>query len=76
MQSSVILTTVSLSTPFDIVFIATTVTLNAVFKLPNSFFKMFAPDIGWRVFMASITGVTLVVIEHMAGDATDRVIAV
>ncbi len=76
MQSSVIFTTVSLSTPFDIVFIATTVTLNAVFKLPNAFFKVFAPNIGWRVLMASITGVPLVVIQYMAGDTTGRVITV
>jgi hypothetical protein len=75
-QPLIILMVATLSTPFDIVLVATAVALNTVFKLANSFFKVLAPDIGWRVLMASVTGVTLVVIEHMAGNTTRCVIAV
>ena len=61
---------------FDVVLVGASVAFHTVVKLANALFNVFAPDIGWRVFMAAITGVPLVVVAHMASGASGCVIAV
>ena len=53
----------------DVMFIGTAVALNTVVKFADAFLDVLAPDIDGRVFMASVAGVTPVVVAHMAGHA-------
>lgn len=49
---------------------------DTVFKIADAFFKMFAPDFGRRVFMASVTRVRRIDIVYMAGDAFGPMVAI
>ena len=60
----------------NVMFVGIAVALDTVVKVTDSFFDMLAPNIRRRVFVATITGVTAVVVAHMAGDAARIVIAV
>ena len=52
----------------NVMFVGIAVALDTVVKVTDSFFDMLAPNIRRRVFVATITCVTAVVVAHMAGD--------
>jgi len=67
---------ISLFATFDVVLVAAAVAVHAVIKLTDALLDMLAPDIGHRMFMASIAGVATVDIAQVAGDATGILVTV
>ena len=59
-----------------VVFVGAAVTLNAIFEIANSFFNMLAANAFGSVLMATVTGVTAVVVAYVAGYAARVVVAV
>ena len=60
----------------DIVFIATSVTPNAIIEIANAFVDMLATDVCQRVLVATVTGVAAVVVAQMTGHTTCVVVAI
>lgn len=60
----------------DVVLIRTAVTLHTIVEIANAFFHVFTPNVGGRVFMATIAGVAAVVVAHVAGNTRGVVVAV
>lgn len=57
-------------------FIGASVTFNAILETADSFLDVLTPNLRWRMFVTAVTGVTTVVVAHMAGRTLGRVIAV
>ena len=57
-----------------VMFISTSVTLNTVVEIADALLDMLPTDTCRRVFVATVAGVTTVVIAHMAGHTTRVVI--
>lgn len=75
-QDLVIVTTMRLTSPADIVLIRATVTFNAVLEVTNTLFNMFPPDLVGRMLMTTIAGIATVIIAFMAGHTFDVVIPI
>ena len=58
----------------NVVFISTSVTLNTVVEMADALPDVLPTDTCRRVFVATVAGVTTVVILHMAGHTTCVVI--
>lgn len=64
-------------TPASLVFTAgTAVALDAILQVDDTFFVVFAPDVGGRVLVTPITGVATVVVADVAGDASGVVVPI
>ena len=57
-------------------FVGTAVTLNAIVKLADAFLYVLAPDVGQRVFVTAIAGVTAVIVASMASGAGNVMVAI
>ena len=57
-------------------FTGTAVTLDAIIEIANAFFDMLTAYVVWRVFVATIAGISLVVVACMASHTTGIVVTI
>ena len=60
----------------DVMFVGTAVAFNTVVKFADAFLDVLAPDVGQRVFMTAIAGVTAVIVASMASRTGNVVVAI
>ena len=65
----------SFSAPANVMLIGTAVAFNAVVEVADAFFDMLAANAGKRIFVTAVTGVTAVIVAHMA-SCTARIVVV
>lgn len=57
----------------DVMFITATMALNTIVEAADAFLDVLVADIGWRVLMASVTGIAAIVVAGVTGH-TARVV--
>jgi hypothetical protein len=67
--------TISFSFAFSM-FTGASVTLNAIIEITNAFFDMFTANVVLSVLMATIAGISLVVVAFMASHTTGIVVTI
>ncbi len=60
----------------NVMLIATTMALNTIVELADAFLDVLLADVGWRVLMASVTGIAAIVVAGVAGHTTGVVVTI
>jgi hypothetical protein len=60
----------------NVVFVGVSMTFDAIVEIADSFLDMLATDLGRRMLVAAITGVTAVIVAHVASHALGFVVTV